>query len=112
MSERPRAAWLGRFDEYDVPAGPVNEYDDVFDDPHLQARGLFDAIDVEENDRSDESVHQVNHPLQFERSAPVEKSPAPHHGAHTTDLLSEVGYSDAEIATLLETGAVVERPER
>ncbi|WP_254525842.1 CaiB/BaiF CoA transferase family protein [Natrinema caseinilyticum] len=110
LAERPRAAWLERFEEYDVPAGPVNDYEDLFADPHLEARGLFDEIDVggDGDRRSGESVRQINLPLDFERFSPDEKTPAPYLGANTAELLDELGYSDAEIETLLEAGAVAE----
>lgn len=112
LAERPRAEWLERFDEYDVPAGPVNEYDDLFEDPHLQARGLFDEIDVDTSDRnSEDPVRQVNLPLEFERFSPEEKTPAPYLGAHTTELLDELGYTDDEIEALLESGAVAEKSD-
>ena len=114
LATRPRAAWLERFDEYDVPAGPVNEYDEIFEDPHLRARGLFDELDVDgdEDANADESVRQVNLPLDFERFTPGEKTPAPYLGAQTTELLAELGYTDAEIEALLESGAVAERADR
>lgn len=113
LAERSRAAWLERFDEYDVPAGPVNEYDDLFEDPHLRARGLFNEMDLdgEEESDSENSIPQVNLPLDFERFRPSEKTSAPYLGAHTIDLLDEIGYADDEIETLLEDGAIAEKSD-
>ena len=110
LAERPRTAWLKRFDEYDVPAGPVNEYDDLFEDPHLLERGLFDEMEIDADDspHSGESVRQMNLPLDFERFSPDEKTPAPYLGAHTTELLNEIGYTDTEIETLIEEGAIAD----
>jgi crotonobetainyl-CoA:carnitine CoA-transferase CaiB-like acyl-CoA transferase len=114
LSERPLAEWLERFDEYDVPAGPVHGYDDLFEEPHFEARGLFDEIEVEEGPDSDSttSVKQVNVPLRFERFDPDEKTPAPYLGEHTTELLGELGYDDGEIDALLEVGAVDDKTDR
>ena len=114
VAQRSLAEWLERFDEYDVPAGPVNDYDDLFEDPHLEARGLFDEIEVSEgtDPNSTTSIKQVNVPLKFERFDPDEKTPAPHLGEHTTELLDELGYDDGEIAALLEEGAVDDRTDR
>jgi crotonobetainyl-CoA:carnitine CoA-transferase CaiB-like acyl-CoA transferase len=42
--ERPRAEWLARFREADVPAGPVQTVDEVFTDPQVLARGMLQEV--------------------------------------------------------------------
>ena len=71
---------------------------------------LFDEMDIDADDspHSGESVRQMNLPLDFERFSPDEKTPAPYLGAHTTELLNEIGYTDTEIETLIEEGAIAD----
>jgi crotonobetainyl-CoA:carnitine CoA-transferase CaiB-like acyl-CoA transferase len=46
-------------------------------------------------------------PTQWSDSQPVVGRPAPQLGQHSREVLSELGYSDAEIASLIEQGATV-----
>src|SRR5690606_1906773 len=46
MSERTTQEWLEALDGADVPSGPVNSIPDLFTDPHLEAVGFFESVDV------------------------------------------------------------------
>lgn len=102
IGKRPRSEWLDRFERHDVPAAPVNEYDELFDDPHLSARGVFEEMEVTD---AGKAVPQARLPLGFDRKRAVESEPASRLGAHTATLLAEVGYDDEEITRLVEDGA-------
>ena len=39
LARRPRQVWLEQLEAVGVPCGPVNDLRDVFNDPHVQARG-------------------------------------------------------------------------
>ncbi|CAB3929176.1 CaiB/BaiF CoA transferase family protein [Achromobacter insolitus] len=39
LGQRPRTTWLEQLEAVGVPCGPVNDLRDVFNDPHVQARG-------------------------------------------------------------------------
>lgn len=97
----PRAEWLDRFDRYDVPAAPVNEYDELFDDPQLTARGAFEELSLP---GSDKTFRLAGLPLQFAKERAVESTHAPRLGSHTVSLLSAVGYEADEIARLVDDG--------
>ncbi|MEV5829396.1 CoA transferase [Spirillospora sp. NPDC052242] len=45
LTERTTAEWLKTFDEIDVPAMPVRTLDEVLDDEHLRAVGLFHEVE-------------------------------------------------------------------
>jgi crotonobetainyl-CoA:carnitine CoA-transferase CaiB-like acyl-CoA transferase len=105
VAERPRAALLDAFDEHDVPAAPVNGYDDLFEDPHLRERGLFDAVDVGTADGVEE-VGQVSFPVQFGGERTVGKEPASRLGADTDRYLESVGYDAGTVAELAADGVV------
>src|SRR5258706_12254401 len=43
--QRSTAEWLALMNERDIPCGPVNGFDDLFEEAHLSAVGLFCAMD-------------------------------------------------------------------
>jgi crotonobetainyl-CoA:carnitine CoA-transferase CaiB-like acyl-CoA transferase len=105
MAAKSRAELLAAFDDHDVPGAPVNDYADLFEDPHLAERGLFDSVAVETDDGVEE-VGQVSLPVRFGRDRTVEKEPASRLGADTDRFLRAVGY-DAETVAELEADGVV-----
>lgn len=132
IAERPREEWLARFDEYDVPAGPVNEFADVFTDPQLRARGAFgaaaaggdagaeddaaadagagDGDDGSGDDGAPDGVGAYAFTHRFGRDGPAERSPAPRCGEDTDALLAAAGY-DRETLDRLAADGVVARPD-
>jgi crotonobetainyl-CoA:carnitine CoA-transferase CaiB-like acyl-CoA transferase len=83
------------------PCGAINTLADVFEDPHLEARGFFQTID-----------HPATGPLkypgpQFRMSeTPWRAGRAPLLGEHTSEVLQSLGYSADDIARLREQGAL------
>ena len=37
---------LGKLDQARVPAGPIYNVEDMLDDPHFNARGLFETVEI------------------------------------------------------------------
>ena len=87
-----RAHWLARLDAAGVPCGPINTYPETLADPHTLARNL--VVDL---------VHPLAGPIKAlgvpvklsETPGAVERA-APLVGEHTTEILTELGYSAAE----------------
>ena len=98
---RSRDAWLKVFVEAKVPAGPVNRVDQVSSDPELIARGLFYA------DRSEgRRVPQVGLGIGIDGTSSSYRLPPPRLGAHTDEVLRDLGYDDARIEQLRRDKAV------
>ena len=38
--KKPVAYWLDELEKAGVPSGPINDFEQVFDDPHVQSRGM------------------------------------------------------------------------
>ena len=98
LKARGSAEWLALLAEAEIPAGPANRLDDLFTDPHLQAIGFF----REHNHPSEGELIAPDTPYRLNgQSLPV-RQPAPRLGEHTREILSEAGYDDDAINTLME----------
>lgn len=84
-----------------VPCSEANDYEHVFNNPQAQARELVQEIAHPKIG----NFKQARNPVRFDHGGPEIKSPAPLLGEHTEQVLAEAGYSAAEIAALLESGA-------
>lgn len=45
LAARDVADWVATLDALQIPCSPVNRLDDLADDPHVQATGLFMTVD-------------------------------------------------------------------
>ena len=87
-----------------VPCAPIADYGEVFTDEHLTQRDLFwDAPHPEAG-----PVRQVGSPMRFSRTPTRRAGAGPVLGADTREVLREAGFSDADVDSLVSTGAVGE----
>ena len=88
--------WVGVLEGAGVPCGPINDLSQVFEDPHVQSRGLR----VEVSHPLAGSVPVVASPIRLSRT-PVRHGTPPLLGEHTRAVLGDVlGLSEAEIDAL------------
>jgi len=100
FATRGRDHWVERLSEAGIPCGPVNRVDDVLDDDHFAARGLF----VRDEAQFGQPI-LINTPIVSE-GAPGIRSRAPGAGADTGGVLQQIGYSSHEIQELALNGVV------
>lgn len=87
----------------DVPAGPVNDLDEVLADPHVVARGIVRTF--AHPDAGD--FPALGLPYQVDAWGPLDVGAPPRLGEHTDDILREqLDYSTERIATLRDGGAI------
>jgi crotonobetainyl-CoA:carnitine CoA-transferase CaiB-like acyl-CoA transferase len=100
---RPAAVWLAALETAGVPAAPINDVAQVFDDPQVRHRGL--RIDVARSGGG--SVPLVASPIRSSESATRPPSAPPRLGEHTEEILRErLRMSAAEIAELRQKQVV------
>jgi crotonobetainyl-CoA:carnitine CoA-transferase CaiB-like acyl-CoA transferase len=99
---RPAAEWVARLDRAEVPAAPVHEMREVFAHPQVRALGLY----AEVPHPAFGSLATVGSAFSFSETPPSLHLAPPMLGQHTAELLTELGYSEAEIARLEAEGAI------
>jgi len=97
-------AWWPRLTAAGVPAGPVYTVPQALAHPQIAGRGMVGHFaDVPGVDRD---LRLVRTGIKLDGVAPGVGTPPPRLGEHTDALLAELGYSDAEVASLHRDGAV------
>ena len=89
--------------EAGVPCSRVNNFQEVFANPQIRARNVIEEV---EHPRMGPTP-TVRNPVLFDHDGPNIRRPAPMLGEHSEEILRELGYSDAQIADLSKTGAVL-----
>ncbi len=94
---RTRDEWCRLLEGSDACFAPVLSMTEAPGHPHNAARRTF---------VTDEGVTQPAPAPRFDRTPAQLPTRAPRVGEHTSELLAAVGYTDAEIAALLDAGTV------
>jgi itaconate CoA-transferase len=96
-----RDYWLNRFHEFGIPAGAMRDLAEALTHPAIEARGF-----VKEVNSAVGKVKTFDFPPLSTAYASVNDLGPALLGEHTRAVLSEFGYSDAQINRLNETGVV------
>ena len=97
-----RARLIAALDAAGVPCGAINSVADVFKDPQVQTRGMLKHVPHP----SGVDVPQLSTPMRFADAALETQTAPPLLGQHSDDILGELGYAAADIASLRATGVV------
>ncbi len=102
MATGARDTWLAELESAGVPAGPINTLDQVYQDPHVLARGMKRELPH----ALAGTVPVAASPLKFSETPVEYRHPAPMLGEHTRQILSErLGLSDEDIQALAQGAA-------
>ncbi len=105
FATQPAAHWVEKLDAAEVPGGPVYRYDQIMDDPHIKARNM--VVDIEHPKIG--PMKTLGLPLKSTGELTAIRKPAPWLGQHTDEVLHGLGYGDAEIDALFESGTVYDK---
>ncbi|MCI0658320.1 MAG: CoA transferase, partial [Acidobacteria bacterium] len=100
--QRTTAAWLALLREAGVPAGPIYDMAQVYEDPHVRAREML----VELDHPVAGTIKNIGIPVKLSRSPGRIRRPAPLLGQHTEEVLDWLGLDEAQIGELRDAGAI------
>ncbi|HEX9016612.1 MAG TPA: CaiB/BaiF CoA-transferase family protein [Chloroflexota bacterium] len=103
MRMRTTDEWLPLLEAAGIPAGPVNGFDRVAEDPQVRAREMIKTFDHPVAG----TQPAIDMPYRFAEDGTAIRSAPPLLGQHTGEILSELlGYSDGEIDRLKADGVI------
>ncbi len=97
---KTRAEWVAFFEGNDVCVEPVNELDELLDDPHINHRAMFGYVETD----GGKSITIMN-PFYRQKGTELPKR-APQPGEHTVEILKKAGYSDKQIDRFKQKGVI------
>ena len=89
--------------EAGVPCSRVNNFQEVFANPHIRARNVIEDVTHPRMG----TTRTVRNPVLFDHDGPSIRRPAPLLGEHSAEILQELGYGAAQIEIFSKAGAVL-----
>jgi crotonobetainyl-CoA:carnitine CoA-transferase CaiB-like acyl-CoA transferase len=102
LARRTVNEWVERLVGVGIAAGPIYEFDQVFEDVQVRHAGM--VREVEQPGLG--TVRMLGFPFAVGGARPPVRRPAPRLGEHTREVLGELGVSDSDIERLTSIGAV------
>lgn len=101
--EKTAKEWTKLFLDSGIPAGPINNLEQVFSDPQVLAREMLTEIDHPQAGK----IKMVGVPIKFSDTQTKISLPPPMLGEHTDEILTRFsGYRQEQIKTLKELGVI------
>ena len=101
IREKPLAHWLQKAEEFDLPIVRMQHFSDVAEDPQAWANDYLEKVEFA-NGNVD---IMPSSPIEMESLGRLKTTPAAQIGAHTEEILKELGYTREETEKLLTSGA-------
>ena len=96
MKQRSKLDWLAALEAAKVPCGAINNLEEVFADPQVQARGMT----VELPHPLTDTLRLVASPMKLSLTPVQYRSAPPLLGQHTAEVLRAAGWSAERLADL------------
>lgn len=94
--------WIEIFEEHQVPVGPINTIEEMFEDPQVKSLDMVVTI----NHSKAGKIKLLSPPWKLSETPGGVKLPPPVLGEHTTQVLKEKGFSLEEIESLKRKGVI------
>ena len=107
FKSQPSDYWIKTAKEMDMTLIRLHHFSDISEDPQAWENGYLENVQF----RSGNVDIMPASPIEMESCTPPKTQPAPMVGADTAAVLAQLGYSEAQIKAMLETGAAVAAQE-
>ncbi len=103
MQQHPTLWWIDKLEALKIGCGPINKLSQVFEDPHVKARGMV----LEMAHSSGQSVKVIANPVKLSETPADYRIAPPLLGEHTDAVLGErLGLGAEALAGLREKGVI------
>ncbi|MEW9672536.1 CaiB/BaiF CoA transferase family protein [Ammoniphilus sp. 3BR4] len=96
MKQRSSKEWRRLLREAGIPNGPINNMEELFNDPQVEARDMV----IEMAHPTADKIKLIGSPLKLSRTPVEMRHHPPLYGEHTTSILLDLGYTQQEIEEL------------
>ena len=104
LRKRSAIEWTNLLMEAGVPAGPVYDLKQMFNDPHVVGADLVETVEHP----TIGSLKQLSNPLRLgELGQKTVRRPPPHLGEHGSEVSQSFGFSKSEIDELERSGVIL-----
>jgi len=97
-----REYWLKLLEDYSVPAAPIYEINEVFEDPYVKSTGII----LKTKHPKLGEIPQLASPVYINDKRYTNTQHPPLLGEHTIEILKELGYANEEICKLKKEGVI------
>jgi crotonobetainyl-CoA:carnitine CoA-transferase CaiB-like acyl-CoA transferase len=94
--------WLDELEKAGVPCGPVNDFAQVFADPHVRSRGMEIKVDHP----FEHALSLIRNPITFSGTPVKDYRAPPLLGANTSEVLATIGYDGGRMDALRKQGII------
>ena len=94
--------WINLLAQEETCVGPVYDIDDMFSDPHIAERDMFQEMQHPVAG----TIQQIGFPIKFSETPGEIATHAPGLGEHTESVLTQLGYDQTELEQLRAAGVI------
>ncbi|MGE4371239.1 MAG: CoA transferase, partial [Burkholderiaceae bacterium] len=107
FATRSAAECLDALVAADIPAGPINNIAQVFDDPQVVSRRLCTPV----SDQANPPLNVIANPIRYINEPIARYERPPSLGEHTHEILGKLlSYPEQKLNELAESGVIGPRP--
>lgn len=92
--------WKGLLGE--IPFAPYQNYLEALDDPQVRANGFLERFEHP----TEGPMEILANPINLSKTPAVARTPAPHIGQHTEEILLQYGYTQEDVEQFRQQGVV------
>lgn len=100
---QPSDYWIRRAEELDLPMIRMGHFSDIATDEQAWANGYLENVEF----ASGNTDVMPRSPIEMDSVGELRTVPAPGVGAHSAEILKELGYTDAQLKDMEKNGVIV-----